>query len=106
MQRNLKRATDKMINRAKSAVHESTDEIRQEAQAIVPVATGTLQRSIEIIDESKDSKTQLVVGSKLEYAPHVEYGTSKMSPQPYLTPAYQRVAHKLRSKVADNIRSR
>lgn len=106
MQRNLKKATDKLIGRAKTAVHEGAVEIRSDAQATVPVDTGALQRSIEIIDESVDSKIQMAIGSKLEYAPHVEYGTSKMSSQPYLTPAYQRVAHRLRRKIADKIRSR
>jgi len=54
-----------------------------DAQAIVPVRTGTLQRSIRFWG----GEGEYYVGSRVCYAPDVEYGTSCMAPRPFLTPA-------------------
>lgn len=45
------------------------------------VDTGRLRRSIEGDDNGKDTA---YVGTNVEYAPYVEYGTSKMAARPYL----------------------
>lgn len=54
------------------------------AKRNAPVATGTLRRSIT---SSVVSPTRGQVGSNLEYAAPVEFGTKHMSAQPYLRPA-------------------
>jgi len=54
-----------------------------DAQAIVPVRTGTLQRSIRFWG----GEGEYHVGSRVYYAPYVEYGTSQMGPRPFLAPA-------------------
>lgn len=45
------------------------------------VDTGRLRRSIEGDDNGTDTA---YVGTNVEYAPYVEYGTSRMSARPYL----------------------
>lgn len=45
------------------------------------VDTGRLRRSIEGDDNGKDTA---YVGTNVEYAPYVEYGTSRMAARPYL----------------------
>jgi HK97 gp10 family phage protein len=64
------------------AVH--TDAVR-----LVPIDTGDLQRSLYLhIDQAGLSAR---IGSGLDYARYVEYGTENMDAQPYLRPAAYRV---------------
>lgn len=68
------------------------DAIEKYAKDFVPVLTGALKISIrssggggtyEITADSMEG------GAPRSYAGYVEYGTSKMAPQPYMTPAYE-----------------
>jgi len=53
------------------------------AKEITPVDTGRLRNSIT---HNVDGK-EVYVGTNVEYAPHVEYGTIKQKAQPFLRPA-------------------
>lgn len=57
-----------------------------EARNNVPVDTGALKGSITLEVEGGDNPVA-TVGSNLEYAPYVEYGTSSHTPQPFMEPA-------------------
>ncbi|MCR5271995.1 MAG: HK97 gp10 family phage protein [Lachnospiraceae bacterium] len=46
------------------------------------VDTGRLRNSITHAAEGDDTE---VIGTNVEYAPYIEYGTSKMKERPYLT---------------------
>jgi HK97 gp10 family phage protein len=48
-----------------------------------PVDTGNLRNSIS----HTVKKDTAYIGTNVEYAPYVEFGTSKTKPQPYLKPA-------------------
>lgn len=63
--------------------------IRVEAAAIrgCPVDTGRLRSSITHQISSDNQGLVGRVGTDVDYAPHVEYGTSHMAAQPYLRPA-------------------
>lgn len=53
------------------------------AKALSPVDTGRLRDSITYtVQESSTT-----IGTNVEYAPYVEFGTYKMSAKPYLKPA-------------------
>ena len=55
------------------------------AKLACPVDTGRLRNSIShAVDEADGA---VYIGTNVEYAPYVEYGTSKMKAQPYLKPA-------------------
>ncbi len=56
------------------------------AQAIVAVDTGLLKSSIS----ASIRVLSAVISALTEYAAYVEYGTSKMAPQPYMGPAFER----------------
>ena len=53
------------------------------AKLTVPVDTGNLKNRIthEVVDDA------VYIGSNVEYAPHVEYGTIHQKAQPFLRPA-------------------
>lgn len=53
------------------------------AKSMCPVDTGTLQSSIGVSTEGN----RATVSADADYAAYVEFGTSKMAPQPYLMPA-------------------
>jgi len=59
------------------------EKVVTDAKSIVPVKTGTLQRSISW----QGGRGEYKVGSRVNYAPYVEYGTSRMVPRPFLGPA-------------------
>ena len=52
------------------------------------VLTGTLRRSIHTETAETSEGVVARVGTNVEYAIHQEFGTSRMSGQPYLRPAY------------------
>ena len=60
-----------------------------QAKALCPVDTGQLRNSI---DYSVDGK-EAIVGTNVEHAAPVEFGTFKQAAQPYLRPAVYIVAN-------------
>ena len=70
------------------------------AIALSPVKTGNLRGSISFKVESEDEAR---VGTNVEYAPYVEYGTKKMSAQPYLRPALANNKSAIEKMIADAI---
>lgn len=75
----IERATGKAVRGAAMMVE-------REAKTRVPVDTGRLRSSI-----ASEERTPLLfeVGTNVEYAAPVEFGTSKMAAQPYLEPAIE-----------------
>lgn len=55
------------------------------AKDICPVDTGRLRASIT----TDHDDTSVIVGTNVEYAPYVEFGTSRQRAQPYLKPSVQ-----------------
>lgn len=58
-------------------------QIERNAKINCPVDTGRLRTSISI----EFGTLQAIIGTNVEYAPYVEYGTSKQSGKPFLRPA-------------------
>ena len=57
------------------------------AKQVCPVDTGNLRNSIT--HSTEDNGHTVVIGTNVEYAPHVEMGTVRMRPRPYLRPAIE-----------------
>lgn len=55
------------------------------------IVTGNLAASVQVIE----GKSGLMVGSSLEYAAALEYGTADMPPRPWLRPAIERIRAQL-----------
>ena len=62
-------------------------ELQRSAMRLAPVDTGTLYRGIGL--DIKDSGMTAEVEPTADYAPYVEYGTRKMSAQPFMRPAFR-----------------
>ena len=63
--------------------------IEADAKTRAPVDTGTMRASIGVTYEG-DGRHRVMsaeVGPTVHYAPHVEYGTARQAPQPFMRPA-------------------
>jgi len=71
-------------------------EIEGAAKRKCPVDTGRLRASIN----TKQQKGNTIqVGTNVEYAPYVEYGTEDMKAQPFLRPAFDEILNKYKGGV-------
>ncbi len=81
-------------------VEQAAFSVEREAKIICPVDTGRLRASI-----TADKKDELhyEVGTNVEYAGYVEFGTKKMAAQPYLGPAADKVRQKYPRLVGNGV---
>lgn len=82
----------KVLKRARVAVQAVCAQTKRDAQILAPVDTGNLRNSITYETSLKLGGTSGVVGPTAEYGAYVEFGTSRMGPQPYMGPATERGA--------------
>ena len=87
-----------VANGLKDAIKECALAIQSDAKRNCPVDTGRLRMSITS-DTSNINNFEASVGTNVEYATHVEYGTRRQSPKPYLRPAYNKNVAKLQTKI-------
>ena len=73
-------ALDRCIEKA---VTEGALLVEHDAKVKVPVDTGNLRASIHTTPKGKTAE----VGTNVEYAPHVEYGTRHKAARPFLYPS-------------------
>jgi HK97 gp10 family phage protein len=84
----LNEAGPRAVERAKLAISKTGHDTVADAQNLVPVDTGNLKNSIGV-DIDPDG-LGFEAGPTANYGHYVEYGTSRMSPQPYMMPAFDR----------------
>lgn len=95
MQDNSKAVFEEVKRLTKQKMTQAALIVERKAKQNCPVKTGTLKRSItHVVNEDG---TKAVVGSNVEYCPHVELGTSKMSAQPFLRPALESSKSEIRT---------
>ena len=70
------------------------------AKDVVPVDTGALKASIKA---EKETETAWTVAPTTEYAIYVEFGTRKMSAQPYMRPAAEKIRKEYPDLVVETI---
>ncbi len=83
-------ATQEVLNAGAVLVH-------GEAILRCPVDTGNLRSSLNF----SVSEDEAEIGTPVEYAPYIEYGTSRMAAQPYLRPALDENIGKLVKLASD-----
>jgi len=78
-----------VLRRVEAAVLKSLSEagmlVKTDAKLRCPVDTGNLRKSIT--SEVKQVDRSAEIGTNVEYAQYVEYGTKRTRAQPYLRPA-------------------
>ena len=76
-------------------------EIERETKERAPVFTGTLRRSYSV----QPIANGYIVGTNVEYAPFVEFGTRYTTAQPHLAPAFEAVAVRAGDELVRRVRS-
>lgn len=87
-------ASRRMIGqRAARVVRRSAAQVEALSKQNAPVDTGNLRNSITTImqGDGRFATMQASIGPTAHYGGYVEYGTSRMAPQPYLGPALDAV---------------
>jgi len=95
----LSNLDEKLGKALDEALNEIAEKIRDDAKGFVPVDTGALRKSIRVEKKGK-LEVQVIAGGggvinprtgrEVDYAGYVEFGTSRMSPQPYMQPALEK----------------
>lgn len=80
------------LKQSRTVVQKATADIKRDAQIAAPVDTGTLRNSIGYRTTISAAATEGEVGPTASYGAYVEDGTSRMAPQPYMGPAFDRNA--------------
>lgn len=82
----LRRGADEIGPLAEVVVAKGAHDVVADAQVLAPYEFGTLTASIGADVDA----LSFVAGPTVEYGEYQELGTSKMAPQPYLAPAFDR----------------
>lgn len=93
--------TQEVEEEIKSVVEEHAFKIEAEAKRLVPVDTGYLRRSIATQFPTSGKGLTAYIGTNVEYALFIEFGTSKQYAKPYLTPAYNKWKVKFKDKIIE-----
>jgi len=101
----FKKISKTASNEVEQALINSALMVERDAKIKVPVDTGRLRQSITHQDENFGSQNPAVkVGTNVDYAPHIEYGTSKQSAKPFLRPAFEENKQKILKEIAKAMR--
>lgn len=84
----LRALVPRVRNEVRQRVAEALLLIETDAKLFAPVDTGRLRSSIHA--ETASDGLSGTVGTNVEYADHVEFGTSRQRAQPFLFPAYEK----------------
>ncbi len=106
---NFKHIQQAVLDDMESIIKRAAEKIREDAEKLAPERTGRLAGSIEIkkLEITKDEIRIGVgpVGKDVFYWYFVEYGTSKMSAQPYLRPAFENNKDAVKREIMREINS-
>jgi HK97 gp10 family phage protein len=86
----IRKAAATTGRRAQQVVRKTAYDIERTAKNLVPVDTGNLKSSIGHSDArsvGRSGTLAIEIGPTANYGQFVEFGTSRMAPQPYMGPA-------------------
>lgn len=90
----LGRAGGRVGRKVAAATRKTAFDIKSDSKIMCPVDTGTLMNSIstDISGDGRFGAISAEIGPTADYGHYVEDGTSRMAPQPYMGPAFDRRA--------------
>lgn len=94
----LEQAADALAQGITDALNSAADAFVNDAQASAPVDTGYLRDHIQI---TISSDTEIVIESEAGYSGFVEFGTFKMSAQPYFFQAADTARQELEAVISN-----
>lgn len=103
LNRALARHSQRVTKKTKAALRAGAYKIENEATELVPVLTGNLKRSIHTEVEEQRNEIVADIGTNVDYAEAVEYGTKNRPAKPYLRPAFDRKADEAEKEVIDTL---
>lgn len=86
----LSKAGQRVHNQAVRVVAKTAADITADAKSFAPVDTGNLKNSIGHDLYNSGGEIGAEVGPTANYGVFQEFGTSRMAPQPFLGPAFDR----------------
>lgn len=86
----LSKAGQRAHDKAVQAIGKSAADITRDAKNFAPVDTGNLRASIGYDTYNQGDEMLAEIGPTASYGLHQEVGTSRMAPQPYMSPAFNR----------------
>lgn len=102
---NFKKISKTASNEVEQALINGALMVERDAKIKAPVDTGRLRQSLSYQEENFGSKNPAVkVGTNVDYAPPVEFGTSKMAARPFLRPAFNENKDKILKEIAKAMR--
>ena len=87
----------KVLNQVKELVRNAAYKIEAEAKRACPVDTGNLRASIN----TQVSDYEAAIGTNVEYAAFIQFGTKKRGATPYLYPALKQVQPEFEERLRD-----
>lgn len=85
---------EEIIQEARDFIATTAYKVESDAKWRCPVDTGRLEASITTEVGMGPMGLQAEVGTNVEYASHVEFGTSTQAAQPYLIPSFNKNTQK------------
>ena len=84
----LRESADTLTRRASQVVRKAALDTMADAKTLAPVDTGNLRNSITT--DARQGDLVAVVEATASYSAYIDWGTSKMRPQPFMRPAQDR----------------
>lgn len=93
------------------ALQDAAEPVLEDAKANAPIRTGKLKEGLKISGvKNRDGTKYVLVGidrsdnSNIFYGKFIEFGTSKMSPRPFLEPAYEKNKKEILKRIKSTLK--
>ncbi len=98
-----------VINASNEVITNTAYQIEADAKSNIKsnktVDTGRLLGSVTTKVNSNNAMVEAEIGTNVEYANYIEYGTSKMAAKPFLNPAFENNTQNIQREIENAVRN-